>query len=80
MTLSDLLDVIDFHRESEIERVQICRPSENWEYYDECSTSSALLVPFYDCEVKCIGAIEADVIRVDLDWSAIFQKREGEQE
>lgn len=72
MTLGELIDVIDYHREYEHDKIQICRPHENWEDFDEVITSSALLVPLYDCKVKAIEAIEEYTIRVDIDWEPVL--------
>ena len=72
MTLNELLDVIDYNRESETQKIQLCRPGANWEDCDEVSTSSALLCPFGNAKVKEIGAIDEDVIRVDIDWTGLF--------
>ena len=72
MTLGELIDVIDNDRESELDKIQICRPHENWEDYDEVIASSALLVPLYDCKVKTIEAIEEYTIRVDIDWEHVL--------
>ena len=68
MKLYELIDVYDYNRESETKKIQICRPNENWEDCDEVSTCSAILIPFYGFTVKEIGAIDEDVIRVDLEW------------
>lgn len=81
MILNELLDVIDRHRESELDRVQICKPDSDWEDFDEVLSSSALLCPFGNAEVKCIGAIRENVIRVEIDWTGLFTLgKEGEAE
>jgi hypothetical protein len=72
ITLNDLLDLIDYNRESETEKIQICRPDSDWDDCDEVGTSSALLCPFGNAEVKCIGAVDENVIRVDIDWTGLF--------
>lgn len=81
MRLNELLDVIDYHRDSELERIQICRPDSDWEDFDEVSSSSALLCPFGNAEVRCIGAIRENVIRVEIDWTGLFTLgKDGEAE
>lgn len=72
MTLNELLDVVDYNRESEKERIQICRPDANWDEYDEVVTGSALLCPFGNAKVLELGAIKEDVIRVAIDWTGLF--------
>lgn len=69
--LKQLLDLIDYNRESETEKLQICRPDSNWDDCDEVSTGSALLLPFYEAEITDIEAIDKDVIRVNIDWCAL---------
>jgi hypothetical protein len=56
------------------EKIQICQPGRNWEDYDTFNAGSGLLKPFYNLRVKCLSAIETDVIRVDL----AFDEKEGE--
>lgn len=51
-----------------VKKNQICRPGRDWEDYDTFNAGSKLLKPFYDLEINCLSAIEADVIRVDLDF------------
>lgn len=72
MKLIDLITVIGGDPESE-DKIQICHPGRNWEDYDTFNAGSKLLKPFYDLEVCCLSAIEADVIRVDL----AFDEKEG---
>lgn len=69
--LKDLLDLIDYNRESTTERLQICRPNSGWDECDEVSTASALLLPLYEAVVKEIEAVEPNVIRIDIDWDAL---------
>lgn len=73
MTLEELLDVIDYSRESENEKLQVCRPDGNWDEFDEVGTSSALLVPLYKAKVNTIQAVDEDIIRVDIDWKEIIK-------
>lgn len=73
MKLIDLIAVIGGDSESD-EKIQICHPGRNWEDYDTFNAGSKLLKPFYDLRVKCLSAIETDVIRVDL----AFEEKEGE--
>lgn len=68
MKLFELLNVIDYNRESTVEKIQICRPDGNWDDCDEVSSSSALLIPLYQCKVTCLEAIEQNVIRIDIEW------------
>lgn len=80
MTLNELLDVIDYNRDSTIDKIQICRPNADWDDCDEVLTSSALLFPFGNAKVKCVGAVAEDVIRVEIDWTGLFTLgEEGEQ-
>lgn len=72
MRLIDLLETIGADVEGD-EKIQICHPDGNWEDYDEFNAGSKLLKPFYDLRVKCLSAIEANVVRVDL----AFDKEEG---
>nr|DAG26126.1 MAG TPA: hypothetical protein [Caudoviricetes sp.] len=72
MKLIDLIAAIDGDPESE-DKIQICHPGRNWEDYDEFNAGSKLLKPFYDLKIKSLSAINADVIRVDLD----FDEKEG---
>lgn len=73
MRLIDLIAAIGDDPESE-DKIQICHPSRNWGDYDTFNSGSKLLKPFYNLEVRCLSAIEADVIRVDL----AFNEKEGE--
>ena len=80
MTLNELLDVIDYNRDSTIEKIQICRPDSDWDDCDEVLTSSALLCPFGNAKIRCIGAVDENVIRVEIDWTGLFTlDKEGEQ-
>lgn len=67
MKLIDLIAAIGADVEGD-EKIQICHPDRSWEDYDEFNAGSKLLKPFYDLRVKCLSAIETDVIRVDLDF------------
>ncbi len=70
--LWQLLDAIDYNRDSATEKIQICRPNgDGWDDVDEVSTSSALLLPIYKAEIKEIGAVEENVIRVSIDWDSL---------
>ena len=69
--LKQLLDLIDYNRESTIERLQICRPNSSWDECDEVSTGSALLLPLYEAVVNEIEAVEPNVIRISIDWDAL---------
>ena len=69
--LKQLLDLIDYNRESTTERLQICRPNSDWDDCDDVATGSALLLPLYEAVVKEIEAIEYDVIRISIDWDAL---------
>ena len=73
MKLIDLIAVIDDDPGSDI-KIQICHPGRNWEDYDTFNAGSKLMKPFYDLEVRCLSAIGADVIRVDL----AFDEKGGE--
>lgn len=69
--LHQLLDAIDYNRETTLEKIQVCKPNSDWEEYDEVLASSALLLPLYQAEVTTIQAIEEDVIRIDIDWASL---------
>ena len=75
-----LLDLIDYNRESTIEKLQICRPSGDWDEYDEVSTGSALLIPLYEAEVEEIEAIDKEIIRVGIDWDKLDVFNWGKKE
>lgn len=68
MKLYELLDVYDYNRESETEKIQICRPNSDWDDCDEVFAGSVLLLPLYNAEVKEIGAVDENIIRVDIEW------------
>ena len=72
MKLIDLIAAVDNDPQSKI-KIQICHPGRSWEDYDTFNAGSKLLKPFYNLRVKCLSAIETDVIRVDLD----FDEKEG---
>lgn len=67
MKLIDLIAAIGGDPESK-DKIQICHPGRSWEDYDTFNAGSGLLKPFYNLRVKCLSAIETDVIRVDLDF------------
>lgn len=69
ITLNDLLDLIDYNRESETEKIQIVGPDDDWNEYDEIRTSSAILFHLGSAKVNEIEAVGNDVIRVGIDWS-----------
>lgn len=73
MKLIDLIAEIGADDGSD-EKIQICCPDGDWRDYDIFNAGSKLLKPFYDLRVKCLSAIETDVIRVDL----AFEEKEGE--
>lgn len=73
MKLIDLIAAIGSDPESDI-KIQICHPGRRWGDYDTFNAGSKLLKPFYDLRVKCLSAIETDVIRVELD----FDEKGGE--
>lgn len=72
MKLIDLIAAVDNDPESNI-KIQICHPGRSWEDYDTFNAGSKLLKPFYNLRVKCLSAIETDVIRVDL----AFDEKKG---
>ena len=69
ITLDDLLDLIDYNRESTAERIQIVGPDDDWDTYDEVRTSSTILFHLGSAKVSEIEAVGNDVIRVGIDWS-----------
>lgn len=81
MTLNELLDVIDYNRDSETEKLQIVRPDGDWDDVDEVGTNSALLCPFGNAKVREIGVVCENVIRVGIDWTGLFTlKLKGTQD
>ena len=68
MKLYELIDVYDYNRESETQKIQICIPNANWEDFDEVMAGSVLLLPLYNAKVLEIGAIDENVLRVDIEW------------
>ena len=74
MKLIDLLATIgsDTDTKSNI-KIQICNPGRNRKSYDTFNADSKLLESFCDLEIRYLSAIEANVIRVDLD----FDEKEG---
>ena len=69
ITLDDLLDLIDYNRESTAERIQIVGPDDDWDTYDEVRISSTILFHLGSAKVSEIEAVGNDVIRVGIDWS-----------
>nr|DAG82363.1 MAG TPA: hypothetical protein [Caudoviricetes sp.] len=67
MKLIELLTAIGISDDS-CEKIQICQSGRDWKNYDTFNAGSGLLKPFYNLRVKCLSAIETDVIRVDLDF------------
>lgn len=62
MKLKELLMVFDNETE-----IQICK-KDDWEDYDTLKTGSDLLRLVEDKMVRCVEAMDLDVIRVDLRW------------
>ena len=70
--LWQLLDAIDYNRDSEIEKIQICRPDgDGWDDVDEVGTSSSLLLPIYKAEIQELEAVGKNVVRVSIDWDVL---------
>lgn len=69
--VKDLLDLIDYHRESERELIEVCRMGGEWDEFDKASTASALLVPIYEAPIKCMEATAPNTIRIDIDWDVL---------
>ena len=79
ITLKQLLELIDpdFINADwfdNVETLQIVRPNDGWDIYDEIRISSPLLIPFYNNVVKSIQAIKENVIRIELDYSSQHDK------
>ena len=68
ITLGELLDLFDYERTSGM-LIQICDEVGDWDAYDELSIGSQLLYPLEQCKVLEVGAIEKDILRVNIDWS-----------
>jgi len=66
MTIKDLIDLVDYNRETDYEIIQICEPGGNWDEYVEFKTSSILIEAFEDRQIASMAAIREDCIRVDL--------------
>lgn len=69
--VKDLIDLIDYNRESDTEVIEVCRMGGGWDEFDEASTASALLVPIYEAPIKCMEATAQNTIRIDIDWDAL---------
>jgi hypothetical protein len=79
ITLKQLLELIDpdFINADwfdNVETLQIVRPNDGWDIYDEIRISSPLLIPFYNNVVKSIQAIKENVIRIELDYHSPHDK------
>ena len=73
ITVGQLLKVININGD---ERIQVCNQyGDDWNEYDDVSAESSLLDAISACEVKVVGAIKKDIIRIDIDWSE-FNKGE----
>lgn len=68
ITLNDLLDLIDYNRESTAEKIQIVGPDDDWNEYDEIRTSSVVLFHLGSAKVSEIEAVGNGVIKVGIDW------------
>lgn len=68
MKVSELINTIDRNGISTSEFIQIVRPDGEWCEYETLCVSSVMLKPIYDKEIKCLSAIEEDVIRISIDW------------
>lgn len=73
--VKDLINLIDYNRESERDLIEVCRMSGDWEDYDTMCTSSPLLFPIYEAPIECMGAIKENTIRIDIDWNALDMHR-----
>ena len=71
VNVKDLIDLIDYNRESETEMIEVVRMGGEWDEVDEASTASALLVPIYEAPIKCMEATAPNVIRIDIDWDVL---------
>ena len=71
VTVRDLLDLIDYNRESDIEKIEVCREGGDWNVYDTVSTVSALLIPINFAPIKCMEATDRNTIRIDIDWDVL---------
>lgn len=74
LKVCDLLDAIDYNRESDDEIIQVCRCGGNWGKVDEIATSSSLLLPLYTANILCMEAVEANVIRIEIDWDELNER------
>lgn len=74
MKVKDLLDAIDYNRESDHEIIEICRCGGEWCDVDEVVTSSTLLLPLYTANIKCMEATAANVIRIEIDWDELNER------
>lgn len=74
LKVCDLLDAIDYNRESDNEIIQVCRCGGEWDEVDEIATSSSLLLPLYTAKILCMEAIEANVIRIEIDWDELNER------
>ena len=69
MTLSELVNAIG---SSDSEKIQICRPNNSRNCFDEVNTGSPLLIPLGGSKIKELEAISKGVIRVSIDWKGIY--------
>jgi len=74
MKVKDLLDAIDYNRESDHEIIEICRCGGEWDEVDTAVTSSTLLLPLYTANIKCMEATAANIIRIDIDWDELNER------
>jgi len=72
--LQQLIDAIDPNRDSNGEMIQVVRPTDDWDDYDQIETSSPLLIPFYEAEICEISMEAKDVIRISIDWELLNSK------
>lgn len=68
ITVKQLLDLIDYNGDGNV-KIQVCTKGGDWEDFDEFRSCSSFLDAIENCTVNEFGAIENNVIRIDIDWS-----------
>lgn len=71
ITVKDIIELINPDHIYTDEKVQICRPDEDYECFDELLVTSPILIPLYSATVKTIEMIDKDILRINPDWSTV---------
>ena len=68
LTVRQLIDLIDYNGDGNV-RIQVCTSDGDWEDFDEFRSCSSFLDAIENCTVNEFGAIDNNVIRIDIDWT-----------